>query len=78
MSPDLSRDRKVRVTLHAIWALWLGLVGCLVVAVAKHEVGMILTGLYVPFATGVAGALGLFVNGNVKVHQANAAAGGEK
>jgi hypothetical protein len=70
MKTDLTRDRKVRVTLHAVWSLFLGLVACLGVIAYKHEVGLVLSGLYVPFATGVGAALGLFINGNVKVHQA--------
>lgn len=69
---DVTRDRKLRATLHAVWALFFGLIACLAVVAYKHEVGLVLSGLYVPFATGIGAALGLFINGNVRVHQAQA------
>jgi hypothetical protein len=72
---DLTRDRKVRVTLAAMLLLFLGLAACLVVAAFAKDSVALLAGLYVPFATGVGMALGLFINGNVKVHQAQVAAG---
>jgi hypothetical protein len=70
---DFTRERKVRVTLVAILALFLGLLACLVVAATTEAAGIgLLAGLYTPFAAGVGGALALFINGNVKVHQAQA------
>jgi hypothetical protein len=71
---DSTRDRKVRITLHAMRFMLIGLLTCLAVALVSKEVGLILAGLYVPFATGIGAALGLFINGNVRVHQAQAAA----
>lgn len=71
---DLTRDRKVRVTLQAMHLLTLGLALCLLGAwLVKDSVGL-LVGLYAPFGVGIGGALGLFINGNVQVHRANAAA----
>jgi predicted histidine transporter YuiF (NhaC family) len=70
---DFTRERKVRVTLAAILALFLGLLACLGVAATTEAAGIgLLAGLYTPFAAGVGGALALFINGNVKVHQAQA------
>lgn len=72
---DLTRDRKVRVTLHVAWLAFFGLVACLFGAkFIEGSVGLVF-GLFVPFATGLGTYLGLFINGNVKVHQAT---GGEK
>lgn len=71
---DLTRDRKVRVTLHAMHLITLGLCACLLTAIRLHDSVGLLVGLFGPFAAGIGAALGLFVNGNVKVHQANAGA----
>ena len=69
---DLTRDRKVRMTLRAMHLLTLGLAMCLLAGVARHDIAALLVGLYAPFGLGIGGALGLFINGNVRVHQAQA------
>lgn len=75
MNTDTTRNRKLIAYFVAVGALVGGLVACLSVAWfgGKDSIGL-LAGLYSPFALGVGGALALFVNGNVKVHQAQAAA----
>lgn len=70
------RDRKVRVTLHAMYLAFSGLVACLLTAVLVRDSIGLLVGLYTPFGLAVGGALQIFVSGNVRVHQAQA--GGEK
>jgi hypothetical protein len=67
---EASRERKVRVTLWSNWLLSGGLVACLLAAIYMKDIGLVITGLYVPFAAGIGTNLALFVNGNVKVHQA--------
>jgi uncharacterized membrane protein YphA (DoxX/SURF4 family) len=43
------------------------------VAATTEAAGIgLLAGLYTPYAAAVGGALALFINGNVKVHQAQA------
>jgi site-specific recombinase len=69
---DLTRDRKLRATLRAMTFLLLGLGLCLLAAYWVKESGALLAGIYTTFALGIGGALGLFINGNVKVHQATA------
>jgi hypothetical protein len=69
---DLTRDRKLKAALAAMLLYFLGLVCCLVTAIwVKDSIGL-LVGLYTPFGVGIGGALALFINGNVKVHQAQA------
>lgn len=63
--------RKVRAFNTTVAILFLGMITCLL-ASKNENVGAIAIGVYVPFATGVGAALGLFINGNVKVHQAQA------
>lgn len=71
---DLTRDRKVRVTLHAMHLLTLGFCAALLTSIKLDDSVGLLVGLYTPFGIGIGSALGLFVNGNVQVHRANAAA----
>jgi hypothetical protein len=71
---DLTRDRKVRVTMHAMHLVTLGLCACLITAIRLHDSVGLLVGLYGPFVAAIGTALGLFVNGNVQVHRANAGA----
>lgn len=70
---DLTRDRKLRATLTALNLITLGLALCLLVAAVSTQAALMLAGLYVPFVTGVGANLHLFIAGNVKVHQAQAA-----
>lgn len=71
---DLTRDRKLRATLRAMLYLLLGLAGTLVAARFVDGAGALLAGVFTTYALGIGGALGLFINGNVKVHGVNAGA----
>lgn len=64
------RNRKLYATYWAIFALEIGLLGCLLAAALRPGIGMLLAGLFVPFVGGVGAALHLFIAGNVKVHEA--------
>jgi hypothetical protein len=75
MKYDDPKDRKLRMTRLAIWMLGGGLAASLVGGYfIENSLGLIV-GLYVPFGTGIGGVLALFINGNVKVHQAQVGAG---
>lgn len=67
--PVEDKMRKVRAFNTTVVILFLGMLACLI-ASKDTDVGGIAIGVYVPFATGVGAALGLFMNANVKVHQA--------
>lgn len=68
--PDITRDRKLKAVLAAMILIFLGLFSCLAAGVWRANLGLVLGGLYVSFVGGIGAALALFINGNVKVHQA--------
>lgn len=70
MAYEDPKDRKLRVTRLTMWLLLGGLVGCLVACALVKESAVLIGGLYTSYALGVGSALALFINGNVKVHQA--------
>ena len=71
---ETERNRKLLATNRAIDRCTFGLAGCLAVACYRPELGLMLAGLLVPYLTAVGANLALFIQGNVKVHQAT---GGE-
>lgn len=73
MSRDLTRDRKVKVAVCAMIALFAGLVSCLATLSFVKDSGAAVGALFTPFGIGIGASLRFFVDANVKVHQATVA-----